>query len=507
MLLNFYSRILFKSKKFTFTSIVNNCQSWNKMGKQTMTMNQLIKSKINDSYQEIPLIVIIGATGCGKTKLSIQLAKKYGGEVISADSMQIYKGLDIATNKATIEEQSNVLHHLLDIIDPFKQFTVLDFQRNAMEKIEVILKRGNIPIIVGGTNYYIESILWDTLVGSVENFGDQLDIIPQKENQDEDNHTKLSSIPLSDSITTLEDLWNYEINYKNLSLVSSQLLHALLEKLDPISAKTLHPHNKRKIVRCLQVYQQTGKLFSDILAKQRKIGSRHGGPLRFSNSIILWVDCEKEVLDKRLDNRVDQMLELGLLKELKQFHKDYNDRRLRENRKADYTEGIFQAIGLKEFHNYLLLNEEEKESYDGSLVLGNGILSLKQRTKAYVTKQLKWIRRRFLVSDSIRNVPNVYRLDTTFPDRWDIDVLDKSIRIVDLTIEALASTEERIRIAIWNESLNPLAAARLENDEDLDDSFISGQFYCDICQCSVSGGKSYQMHLNSKGHKFMAKQS
>lgn len=89
MLLNFYSRILFKSKKFTFTSIVNNCQSWNKMGKQTMTMNQLIKSKINDSYQEIPLIVIIGATGCGKTKLSIQLAKKYGGEVISADSMQV----------------------------------------------------------------------------------------------------------------------------------------------------------------------------------------------------------------------------------------------------------------------------------------------------------------------------------------------------------------------------------------------------------------------------------
>lgn len=199
------------------------------------------------------------------------------------------------------------------------------------------------------------------------------------------------------------------------------------------------------------------------------------------------------------------MLKLGLLNELQSFHQSYNDLRLRQNRKADYTEGIFQAIGLKEFHKYLLLSEEDRSSYDGSLVLGHGIILLKQRTRSYVTKQLKWIHRRFLVHESIRQVPNVYRLDTTHPERWNEAVRDKAIQIVDRTVEALLTDDESTREEIIRHHLTPLLMPKTATENAEDDAFISAQFFCDICQTSISGGKSYQMHLKSKGHRFRVK--
>ncbi|KAH9422180.1 tRNA dimethylallyltransferase [Dermatophagoides pteronyssinus] len=357
----------------------------------------MISTKATTTNESNPLIVIIGATGCGKTKLSLELAKHYKNvEIISADSMQIYKGLDIATNKVLPNEMEQIPHHLIDMIDPFQQFTVLDFQKLALKSIDQIISKRKIPIIVGGTNYYIESILWDTLV-----------------------------------------------------------------------------------------YQQTGRQMSQILKEQRsQNGSRHGGPLRFKNSIILWVDCDKQILEKRLDERVDQMIRQGLLNELSEFHRNYNSKRFDDGKKADYTEGIFQAIGLKEFHNYLLMNEEERHSYDGQLKLGYGILMLKQRTRSYVNKQNKWIRRRFLISENIRKVPNVYRLDTTNLDEWNEKVLDHSIWIVDQYLQASISTPSKCE-QIFH-SLDQLAIRKMPNsnddNNDENDSFISGQFYCDICQ-------------------------
>lgn len=294
-------------------------------------------TKTGAGYEQIPLIVIIGATGCGKTKLSVELARRCGGEVISADSMQIYKGLDIATAKATAEEQAQVPHHLLDKVDPFKQFTVLDFQRLAMTAIDGILARNKVPVIVGGTNYYIESVLWDTLVGSADDTAaEEMNIVERIEDdveQEGGNHSD-NSAPLIE-VNTLDELMSTAISYRQLKGVPSETLHRLLAQVDAVSAASLHPQNRRKIIRCLQVYQKTGgRRWSDILAEQRTAsgGSRHGGPLRFANAIILWVDCERTTLESRLDRRVDEMMKLGLIEELATFHRQYNHLRLLQNK-------------------------------------------------------------------------------------------------------------------------------------------------------------------------------
>ncbi|OTF76800.1 tRNA dimethylallyltransferase, mitochondrial-like protein, partial [Euroglyphus maynei] len=191
--------------------------------------------------------------------------------------------------------------------------------------IDQIIAKGKIPIIVGGTNYYIESILWDTLVGSKQGTisDDEFKI---DTNDEEENHLEISD---DNQIVTVNDLLQKQkITYKNVRSISDEKLHQFLMEIDPDSAYTLHVHNRRKVIRCLQVYQQTDRRMSEILEEQRsQNGSRHGGPLRFKNSIIFWVDCDKQILDKRLDARVDDMIHQGLLNELSEFHRDYNSKR------------------------------------------------------------------------------------------------------------------------------------------------------------------------------------
>ncbi len=206
----------------------------------------------NSKYQHAPLIVIIGATGCGKTKLSLELARRFNGEVISADSMQIYRGLDIATAKATAEEQAQVRHHLLSVVDPFKQFTVLDFQRLALAAIDDILARQKVPVIVGGTNYYIESILWDTLVGASNAADEGLVDTDEMNIVEEKDQFSDSSVPPLQAIDTLEELLATPISYRRLEAVPSETLHRLLTEVDPSCAGSLHPHNRRMVIRALQ---------------------------------------------------------------------------------------------------------------------------------------------------------------------------------------------------------------------------------------------------------------
>ncbi|KRT85541.1 hypothetical protein AMK59_2458 [Oryctes borbonicus] len=162
-----------------------------------------------------PLIIILGATGSGKTKLSLELAQKFNSEIISADSMQLYKGLDIITAKATPQEQKLVPHHLIDILHPHECYTVLDFRNKALEIINDLHMKNKIPIVVGGTNYYIESLLWKILV--------------------EDPGNPRISVP--------------GISPNNEHELSSEELHKRLQQLDPNMAKRLHPNNKRKILR------------------------------------------------------------------------------------------------------------------------------------------------------------------------------------------------------------------------------------------------------------------
>lgn len=145
------------------------------------------------------------------------------------------------------------------------------------------------------------------------------------------------------------------------------------------------------------------------------------------------------------------------------------------------------------------MNDEQKSTYNGQLALGKGILMLKQRTRSYARKQLKWIRRRFLVDENIRQVPNVYRLDTKDPEQWNEQVKNKAIFIIDNALKAIHCNDEKEVERILTEKLNPFRIKmKLKAD---DDYFISGQFYCEICNKMISGGNSFKQHLNSKSHQ------
>ncbi|XP_059996435.1 tRNA dimethylallyltransferase isoform X2 [Lagenorhynchus albirostris] len=211
----------------------------------------------------LPLVVILGATGTGKSTLALQLGQRLGGEIVSADSMEVYEGLDIITNKVSAQEQRMCRHHMISFVDPLvTNYTVVDFRNKATALIEDIFSRDKIPIVVGGTNYYIEALLWKVLVNAKPwEMGTEKVIDQKVELEKEDGHA----------------------------------LHKRLSQVDPEMAAKLHPHDKRKVARSLQVFEETGISHSEFLHRQHSEegGGPLGGPLKFPNPCILWLHAEQ----------------------------------------------------------------------------------------------------------------------------------------------------------------------------------------------------------------------
>ena len=330
----------------------------------------------------LPLVVILGSTGTGKSKLAIEIGKRLGGEILSADSMQVYKGLDIITNKVTAEELSQCPHHLIDFVSPLKEFSVVEFRNMALPLIEDIKTRGKMPIVVGGTNYYIESVLWDILIdedGSTNSSssGDESEkpargMKQRKKIQSEE--VEYSNDALGEKVVARgetakgtsqsEELPRHSERNKESSSKTS--LYERLREVDPAMADRLHPSDSRKIARSLQVYDQHGRPHSKILQEQqqRQGGSAYGGPQRYEDTCVFWLQCQREVLNERLDSRVDEMLDRGLIEELLDFHREYNHVLEKKDVNTKYTEGIFQSIGFKEFHEFLV--KQEGKQFDKS---------------------------------------------------------------------------------------------------------------------------------------------
>ncbi|CAG9827753.1 unnamed protein product [Diabrotica balteata] len=398
----------------------------------------------------LPLVIILGATGSGKTKLSLELAKKFCGEIIGADSMQVYKGLDIITAKATKEEQSVAPHHLIDILDPQDMYTVVQYKNRALSVIDSLFNNNKMPIVVGGTNYYIESLLWKILIDD----GDFQKVGSQFSNNDHE--------------------------------LSSEELHKKLKVLDPLMAKRLHPNNKRKILRSLEILYKKGKKHSELLEEQQsaKDSSKSGGGLRFTNSLVLWLQCDQEVLDQRLNDRVDDMLKQGLLTELLEFHKVYNQQRLLANDTPDYSKGIFQSIGFKEFHPYLILNKEEQESDEGKKKLYEGIEQLKMVTRRYARKQKRWILNRFLGRED-RKIPPIYGLDTSDVSMWESKVSQIAEEIVNSYVNNTTCPHK------------PLPKQNLNSAPNSEDT----TYNCDVCERVFVGDFQWTTHLKSHRHR------
>jgi tRNA dimethylallyltransferase len=287
--------------------------------------------KILDLMQK--LLVIIGPTAVGKTKLSIELAKQFNGEIISGDSMQIYRGMDIGTAKITIDEMEGIVHHLIDIKEPNESFSVAEFQQLVRAKIREIASRGKLPIIVGGTGLYIQSVIYDY---------------------------QFSEAPADEE-------FRLQLEEK-AKLIGNEALHQELTVVDPESAAQIHPNNVRRVIRALEIYHCTGKMMSEYQKEQQ--------PDLLYNTAIIGLTMERDLLYQRINTRVDIMVKEGLINEVSALHKQA----LRECQSI-------QAIGYKEIYDF----------FDGKVTLDNAIENLKQNSRRYAKRQLTWFRNKMEV--------------------------------------------------------------------------------------------------------------
>lgn len=278
-----------------------------------------------------PIIILTGPTAVGKTKLSISLAKAVNGEIISADSMQVYKHMDIGSAKIKTEEMDGVKHHLIDVLEPWEEFNVVTFQKLCKEAISDIEKRGCIPILTGGTGFYIQAVLYD--IDFTENDGD------------------------TSYRTKLEDLAKEK---------GAEYLHNILKEKDPKAAEEIHPNNIKRVIRALEFFEKTGLAISaHNEAERQKIS-----PYNFCYFVL---NDDRDKLYRRIDKRVDIMLEEGLEAEV---------RKLSE---MGCTKNLvsMQGLGYKEMLSFL----------KGEISLEEAVYIIKRDTRHFAKRQITWFKR------------------------------------------------------------------------------------------------------------------
>lgn len=278
-----------------------------------------------------PLIILTGPTAVGKTKASIGLAKAIGGEIISADSMQVYRHMDIGSAKITKEEMADVPHYLIDILEPEEEFHVVRFQQMAKAAMTDIYSRGKIPIIVGGTGFYIQALLYD--IDFTENEGDSV------------YREKLEALAKEKG---------------------AAYLHGQLAMVDPKSAEEIHANNIKRVIRALEFYHQTGQKISEHNERERQKES----PYQFCYFVL---NDRRECLYERIDQRVDQMIRNGLVQEVQTL----------KERGCTKQMVSMQGLGYKEIFSYL----------EGDCSLEEAVYIIKRDTRHFAKRQLTWFKR------------------------------------------------------------------------------------------------------------------
>ena len=290
-----------------------------------------------------PLIILTGPTAVGKTDLSIALAKAVNGAVISADSMQVYRYMDIGSAKISKKEMQGVPHYLVDEFMPDEEFNVVKFQEYAKRYLKEIYEKGQIPILVGGTGFYIQAVLYD------------IDFTSEREDT------------------------AYREQLEQLAKEhGAEYLHQMLEKVDAASAKAIHPNNVKRVIRALEFYEKTGRTISSHNEQEKEKESPY-------NAAYFVLNDDRNEIYRRIDLRVDQMMEQDLLNEAKHVW---------EHR--DTYKTAAQAIGYKEFFPY----------FAGESALAPCVEKLKQASRNYAKRQLTWF----------RHMEGICWLDASAPD-------------------------------------------------------------------------------------------
>ena len=418
------------------------------------------------SRSPLKLLVIVGATAVGKTKLSIELAKALNGEIVNGDALQVYRDLNVATAKVTEKEAMGVRHHLLSFLKPNESLTVREYRDQALEVIQDISSRGKLPILVGGTMYYVQSLIWPSLIDEETTY--------LKEEDDK-----------STAVTKEEEEEEEDQN-----------MYKILQKIDPDMAERLHPNDTRKIRRSIDIFKTYGRRHSELIVEQHR---RDAAMQPRFDCHAIWLDCSPKIHEIRLSKRIHGMLDDGLLDEVERLwsliRKDSSDE------KEILLGGVTQAIGFKEFIPWCSLPDEKRTDRSCASVISDLYLEhfdtkpldsclsrLFINTRKYAKKQLRWINNRF----ACRNI-RVTRLDTSVLENWDKDVLKPALDVSKSLLRGDPIPKE-VKIELDR---------RNHEFWDSRDIMKWKKRHCEICGSTTNGKHEWEVHIQSKKHKAM----
>lgn len=442
-----------------------------------------------------PIIVVIGTTGVGKSKLSIDLATKYNGEIINADSMQMYEKCPIITNKHPINERNGIKHHVMGHIPWNEEYFIHRFQNEVLKEIESVYQKGKVPVVVGGTNYYLQSLLFKNKVIKQ----DELNDISKYLNKESATRMRLNK-------EQLEILSDEEHLYENLQRIDNEI------------SEKYHPKDTRRIRRLLEIYYTTNEKPSAIFEEQ--LEQNKSSQLRY-DTLIYWVWSQQEILNDRLDKRVDAMFQEGALEEINELYEYFQ-----ENKVQDCTHGIWQVIGFKEFLPWFQCDQKVKEK-----IFQECVEKMKLKTIKYSKTQIKWIKN-VLIKDLEKTdkAKQIYLklINATNLDSWENATLHDSFSTFETFIEALNDKTENkenfIRIDISEDikkilyKEHPkltqkkkllLAEKDLKSPNAVSENILrKKKFLCDICvdkatnsRLVLIGEDQFKFHLTGRRHK------
>lgn len=405
----------------------------------------------------------------------MELATRFNGEVINADAMQMYKGLPILTNQLSDEEQRGVKHHLLANLELGEDsWSVSKFKPEATRIISEIRARGKLPIVVGGTSYYLDSLLFQ------EKLIDDLNL--------EDN----------------EDFYDKHPILRE----TGEVMLKKLRELDPVMAEKWHPADTRKIRHSLEICLYTGRRVSDIYAEQQsRLRSKEESGSAPWQTLVFWLYAKPEMLNERLLSRVDRMVEKGLLSEVSEVYNHLQEK-LSKGEVVDQTRGIWQSIGVKHFEPYLSAVKEKAENPEAAAqwtpfklekLKQNCIHNTKAANRRYAKQQVKWIGSKTVTAMQEENVlDRLFLLDSSDISRFGPDVLEKG---ADLTERFLTGKEPLPDPLEVSETAREVFNAHVERRDRLR-AVVACNKTCDVCDKSFTTEQTWQEHLKSNKHRF-----
>ena len=427
-----------------------------------------------------PIVAIVGATGTGKSKLAVDLATHFNGEIINADAMQIYKGLPIITNKMPLSERNGIPHHFLDSLELGEQpWTVRNFVQEAQRLITEIRGRGRLPLVVGGTGYYVHSLLFKEAL------------------LDREEHRNSGRGEEDDELT--------DPHFEILSKPTEEIL-ARLREADPGMADRWHPRDRRKIQRSLEIYLRTGKRASDFYREQGQ-RSHPREPTELTNEgrepssdalryepLILWLDAEDHALKSRLNARVHTMIAAGLVDEAASMLA--TEKKLRSQAiPLDTSKGIWVSIGYKELRDMLDRQQSEGSPQDASLIPQEAIEAIQAITRQYAKRQNRFIRLRFANAVHAAGVDqNLFVLDCSDLNCWEEAVADPSQALVSAFLQGEHLPEPAMLSDLARKTFATISDATKTSAE-------YSVRRCEFCDKILMSENELLNHLKSNSHR------